>query len=103
MSIASVKALADGRIYSAQQALDNGLVDQIGTFEEAAADMVSSHDLANVQFEHFQPETTTTLSSLLGLLSDQGSASSDSVLTAKAIQELIALNGSFRLSYIVKR
>lgn len=100
MSIASVKALADGRIYSAQQALDNGLVDQIGTFEEAAADMVSSYDLANVQFEHFQPETTTTLSSLLGLLSDQSSASSDSVLTAEAIQELIALNGSFRLSYI---
>ena len=75
-------------------------MDQIGTFEEAAADMVSSYDLANVQFEHFQPETTTTLSSLLGLLSDQGSASSDSVLTAEAIQELIALNGSFRLSYI---
>ncbi len=100
MSVASVKALADGRIYSAQQAVDNGLVDQIGTFEEAASDMVSSYGLTNVQFEHFHPETTTSLSSLLGLLSDKSSSSSDSVMTAEAIQELIALNGSFRLSYI---
>lgn len=34
MSIEDVKALADGRIYTAKQALDNGLIDGIKTSEE---------------------------------------------------------------------
>ena len=34
MSDADVRALADGRIYSAQQGVDNGLVDDIMTQEE---------------------------------------------------------------------
>jgi len=34
---AKIKTLADGRIYSAPQALSNGLVDQIGYFEDAVA------------------------------------------------------------------
>ena len=37
MSNEQVRELADGRIYSAQQAVDNGLVDEIGTFEEAVS------------------------------------------------------------------
>lgn len=32
-----IDALADGRIYSANQALDNGLVDRIGTIQDAVA------------------------------------------------------------------
>lgn len=35
---AKIKTLADGRIYSAQQALANGLVDQIGYLEDAVAE-----------------------------------------------------------------
>ncbi len=34
-----VAALADGRVYSAQQALDAGLVDQLGYLEDAVADL----------------------------------------------------------------
>jgi len=34
-----VAALADGRVYSARQALDAGLVDQLGYLEEAVADL----------------------------------------------------------------
>ena len=33
-----VRELADGRIYTAQQALDNGLIDEIGEYEQALAD-----------------------------------------------------------------
>ncbi|HIV87483.1 MAG TPA: signal peptide peptidase SppA [Candidatus Pygmaiobacter gallistercoris] len=33
-----VRQLADGRIYTAQQALDNGLIDEIGEYEQALAD-----------------------------------------------------------------
>ncbi|MEZ4352098.1 MAG: signal peptide peptidase SppA [Myxococcota bacterium] len=34
-----VRQLADGRIYSARQALENGLVDRIGTLEDAVAEL----------------------------------------------------------------
>lgn len=102
MSVAQVKELADGRIYSAQQALENGLIDQIGTYEEAVADMVVTYGFDDCYVENFQPDTMTTLSSLLGLLESSASQSQSgtSVADADAIKELIALNGTFKISYI---
>lgn len=102
MSVAQVKELADGRIYSAQQALENGLIDQIGTYEEAVADMVVTYGFDDCYVENFQPDTTTTLSSLLGLLESSASQSQSgtSIADADAIKELIALNGTFKISYI---
>lgn len=46
LSLPDVKALADGRIYTAKQALDLGLVDDIGTFKDAVDDMRESYDLS---------------------------------------------------------
>ena len=34
MPATKVKEIADGRIYSAKQALDNGLIDEIATYED---------------------------------------------------------------------
>ena len=45
MDIASVKKIADGRIYTAKQALSNGLIDAIGTKTEAMDDLVSTYNL----------------------------------------------------------
>ena len=42
---AQVEVLADGRIYSAQQALDNGLIDHIGNVEDAYALMREELDI----------------------------------------------------------
>ena len=39
MSVDQVKALADGRTYTAQQALDKGLIDEIALYEDMASDM----------------------------------------------------------------
>lgn len=39
MDIDSVKTLADGRVYTAAQAAENGLVDRVGTWEEAVGEM----------------------------------------------------------------
>ena len=39
MKIGEVKKLADGRIYTASQAKKNGLVDEIGTWEDALASL----------------------------------------------------------------
>ncbi len=47
MPVKEVKKLADGRIYTAQQALDNGLIDEIGTLEDAVNDMMNVYDLHN--------------------------------------------------------
>ncbi|MFA6856747.1 MAG: signal peptide peptidase SppA [Treponema sp.] len=39
MKIAEVKKLADGRIYTAAQALKNGLIDHIGSWDDAASNL----------------------------------------------------------------
>lgn len=45
MPVKKVKKLADGRIYTAQQALNNGLIDEIGTLEDAVSGMMGEYDL----------------------------------------------------------
>ena len=98
MPVGDVETLADGRIYTAKQALDNGLIDKIGTYEEAAADMIKTYDLGNVAIEDFQSEVPADLYSLLGLLAKQ--KGQESITDADAIETLIKLNGTFRVSYI---
>lgn len=39
MDVEAVRKLADGRIYTGRQAKANGLVDEIGTYEDAVADL----------------------------------------------------------------
>jgi len=41
MDIDTVRTLADGRIYTAAQAVENGLVDSLGSWEDAVAEMES--------------------------------------------------------------
>jgi protease-4 len=45
MDLAKVKKVADGRIYTAKQALALDLIDGIGTLDEAILDMQTSYDL----------------------------------------------------------
>lgn len=98
MSIEEVKALADGRIYTANQALENGLIDKIGTYEEAVSDMIKTYDLDDVAVENFRSEASTDLYSLLGLLAEE--SNKDAITEAEAIEKLLELNGTFRVSYI---
>jgi len=46
LSPEQVQTLADGRIYSASQALENGLVDEIGTLE---ASLIAAQERAGLQ------------------------------------------------------
>ena len=98
MKISKVKKLADGRIYTAKQALDNGLIDQIGTFEEAAADMKKTYALGDCAVESFTAPTTSDWTSLLGQTA--GAASGKNGLSAEAIEQLLDLNGKFAFSYL---
>lgn len=53
MSAEAVKALADGRTYTAKQAKENGLIDEISLFDDMKADM--SRELGISEF--YQPKS----------------------------------------------
>lgn len=95
MDDTEVRKLADGRIYTAAQALDNGLIDQIGTYEEAVADMKTEYSLEDCTVEEFYSEYTTDIFSLLGEAAASGSAPD-----AELIQQLMDLDGKVQLSYV---
>ncbi len=104
MKVSKVKKLADGRIYTAKQALDNGLIDKVGTFDEAAEDMKAQYKLTGCTLEYFESPKTTDWTSLLGSAADAISGAesllSSGALNANAIQGLIDMNGKFEFSYI---
>lgn len=70
MSDADVRVLADGRIYSAQQAKDNGLIDEIGSLDEAIEDMRAANGLEDVKVEEIEYVMETDLYGLLGFDTD---------------------------------
>ena len=66
MKTEDVIALADGRIYSPKQALDNGLIDEIATFADACSTMIDDMGWPySVEFLHYYPDTIVSFSDLL--------------------------------------
>jgi len=61
-----VKKLADGRIYTAEQALALNLVDSIGTFDEALDEMVEEYELYNCAVIDVVYKDNSLWGSLLG-------------------------------------
>lgn len=72
-----IYTLADGRIYDGAQAVENGLVDQLGYFNDALIDLRESYSLEDAQVILFQENELSWLSNpffkLEGLLPKQGS------------------------------
>lgn len=56
MSVEEVRQLADGRIYTGRQALDNGLVDELGNLEDAIAKAAELGGISGepriIEYEH---------------------------------------------------
>lgn len=100
MDIDKVKELADGRIYTAKQAKENGLIDEVGTYDDCVNAMITDYALgADVELLDFWPAEETDIRSLLGIIADNYSNNA-LVPSADQIKELMELNGSFRLMYI---
>ena len=55
----TVREIADGRIYSAKQALGIGLIDEIGLLEDAKMDFVAAAGLPD-NIEFFAPDNRLT-------------------------------------------
>ncbi len=97
MPVSKVKKLADGRIYTAKQACELGLIDQVGTFEEAVADMKRTYKLgSDCAVEDFLSADEVSLFSSLGI------TAGDKLLGAEmgAVKEIMGLSGKFEISYM---
>jgi len=70
LSTDEVKKLADGRIYTGQQAVDNGLVDAIGYEEDALAALKADNNLEGASVVDYTPsQATSWVNDFVGLLS----------------------------------
>ena len=96
MDIKTVKKLADGRIYTAKQALENGLVDKIMTEEDAdeyCLSLVNDKDVT-IQDIVFEREET-----LFDLLTSKIFEKKEDAIDRIA-KEVVAGSGKFSISYL---
>lgn len=70
MDEATVRTLADGRIYSAKQALENGLIDAVGSYEDAQVAFASVEGIEEGMTYYAPAGTTDWLTSLYYKISD---------------------------------
>lgn len=96
MDIQTVKKLADGRIYTAKQALENGLVDKIMTEKEADDYFLSLVNDKEVTIQDIVFEGEETFLDLLtSKFSDKKEAAID-----RLAKELVEGSGKFSISYL---
>lgn len=98
MKLSQVKKLADGRIYTAKQALENGLIDEIGTIEDAVSDMQSTYRLSDCEVYEMRYENSSLWNMFLNAVS--GLKGSDAQGDAGALLEYMSQQGQMPISYM---
>lgn len=87
LDAAAVRLLATGQIYTANQAIEKHLVDQIGYVEDAVADMARSLNLSS--YDAFEYRSTPGLIDLvLGVETGEPKTISDQILQASVPQAM---------------
>lgn len=99
MPIKKVKKLADGRIYTAKQALNNGLIDQIGTLDDAISDMKKTYGLGDCQISDMEYTDDSLFSSIFGKLA---SAQKQNQSDVAALLEIMESQGDVPISYMAE-
>lgn len=98
MDEATVRKLADGRIYSAKQALEVNLIDAIGSFEDEQLDFAAAEGFHEYILYHSpEAETTDLWSSLYWMLSDLKPESDSDIA-----KDIVENNGNGVLKYYAK-
>ena len=83
MSADEVKVLADGRTYTAKQALSNGLIDEIGLYEDMTSEMCTELGVS----EFYSMETTeNVLASLFAKVESMMPKSDSQILKETAAE-----------------
>ena len=99
MDVDKVKKLADGRIYTAKQAKKNGLIDEIGTFDDAVKEMKKTYELEGCTVQELKyPQKDSLLRDLLQSLSEM--KKSDAETELEALRALMGENGKFSVTYL---
>jgi len=98
MDLSDVIELADGRIYSAKQAKENGLIDEVGTYEDAIDDMMAEYNLSFCELVDIRYAYRSWLSSFLGSVKpvDFRTGGGD----AAAVLNLLEKQNKFPVSYL---
>ncbi len=87
--------LADGRIYTAKQAKENGLIDEIGTLDDAIFMMQEDQSWGDCEVRLYQTQPEL-LDSLLAKVLGARQPSGD----VKALLDLMSEQGEFPISYM---
>lgn len=95
LDLEQVKKLADGRIYTAKQALDLKLIDDIGNLEYAVEDMKTYYQIQDCEVIDVVYRQSSLLGSLLGGVMTPNMRSSD----VTSLLEIIDRNSRFPISY----
>ncbi len=95
-----VRKLADGRIYTAKQAFDLGLVDAIGTYDDAVFLMKKSCNLENVGVKNIEYKSSENWiqRTIRESLSQIGRSSAEGEL--QSIMKLMEPGNSFSVTYL---
>lgn len=98
MPLEKVYTIADGRIYTAKQALELGLIDGIGTYEEALADLVNTYKLQDCVVTELEPSGDgNILGSIFSNVNFDGLRGNSDV---EAIVKLAENKAKFPVSYM---
>lgn len=98
LDLADTRALADGRIYTAKQAMDLGLIDVMGSRDEAYAAMIKEYQLKNVELLEISYVDHSFLGQILGSVKVPNLSSGD----ASAILDLVEEQSSMPISYLYR-
>lgn len=96
MKIEKAKEIADGRIYSAKQALDLNLIDGVYTFEETKTKMKLDENLIGCSFLDIVYQDNSFFGRLRGLVNLQKSSKSD----LNVIMDIVDQNSQFPIAYL---
>ena len=95
LSVEEVRALGDGRIYTAKQALNNGLIDDIGDYDYAINSLLRDKELEYCDVIYLYPEEEDDIFSLL-----TGSMNSNADSEYKEVLEIINNSDKFTVTYM---
>lgn len=99
MEESKVRKLADGRLYTATQAKENGLIDEMGSQEDAVADLRNTYHLTGVKVTPVLYDSDLSMmDKLFYSLSTIGQSKADSDLAA--LQAMMEKNQKATISYM---
>ena len=98
LSVKRVKKIADGRVYTATQAMKLKLIDKFGTVENAAEDMALETGSSDIEAVVLEPEPESFWDTL-GLSAEKIFQSRDPSNNLKKLLELAESN-TFRITYM---